>query len=263
MDSEQLPLHTAFNLASLNSGEVDAAGDSAGSHGHSLARKDGQDAFLDIPTANMDTIIQCHTTDNAQGHDESSVVIADSKNTGALQQVMITPVKTSPSRNRVPVRLGHSQNCERFTGHCRYCRIAGYDSIPDRCAPRNKVHSWLELCENTECDSRYGILRVIDTLHHFKAQSCHGRPINCRCGVETCDFVSARFSDLRRHHATKHCIQPKRYPCPEPFCDRGGENGFKRQDKLKDHHRKVHEGKLRLVQVQRPIQSAAAKPALE
>ena len=260
MDSEQLLLPTSFNLASLDSEEVDAAGDSAGSRGHSPARKDGHDSSLDIPTANMDTVVQCHTTENPQRHGESSVVIADSKNAGALQQVMITAVKTPRRRNRVPVNLKLVQNCK-----CLACGFRRYnrDIIPDRLAFKDKAHSWIELCENTECDSRYGIRRVPDTEHLFNAPNCHGRNLSCRCVAGACNFVSGRRNDLRRHHAAKHCIKPERYPCPEPFCVHGGENGFKRPDKLKDHHRKVHEGKLRPVQVQRPIQSAGAKPALE
>ena len=260
VDSEQLLLPTSFNLANLNSEEVDAAGDSAGSRGHSLARKDGRNASLDIPTANMDTLVQCAPSENTQGHGESSVVPADSVNTGALQQVMVTAVKTSRSRDRVPVHLKLVQDCR--CGYCGWQRL-GLRSSVNKFTPQDKAHSSIELCQNTECDSRYGIRRMPDTEHLFNAQICHGRNIRCRCAAQTCNFVSDRWNDLRRHHAAKHCIKPERYPCPEPFCVYGGENGFKRPDKLKDHHRKAHEGKLRPVQVQRPIQSAAAKPALE
>ena len=61
-----------------------------------------------------------------------------------------------------------------------------------------------------------------------------------QCLEYHCKFTTKRFPDLIRHYATKHCMNPKKFPCPVPFCKYSGDNGFLRQDKLKSHQRNVH-----------------------
>ena len=208
----------------------------------------------------MAATVASDTNESAQLSGDSSGVIEDSTRAGVLQQVMTPELPSSRGRvRRQPLYLNRAADCS-----CRLCdpfwkRLGVGHKYSNRAM--NLAHSSIELCKNKECDSRYGIRRVPDTEHLFNAQLCHGRNVSCRCAAPACNFVCVRWSDLRRHHVTKHCIDPERYPCPEPFCAYGGENGFKRLDKLKDHHRKVHEGKLRPVQAQRPIQSAVTKPA--
>ena len=63
-----------------------------------------------------------------------------------------------------------------------------------------------------------------------------------RCMEDRCVYGTKRWSDLTRHYTSKHCLNPKaKHPCPEIGCKYGGNNGFKRKDKLKSHREKVHE----------------------
>ena len=259
-DFDPLLSPTSINSIRLGSSDADAAGDLAGSSGHSPACNNQYNASLDMPTTNMAAIIASDTNESAQLNGDSSGVIEDSTRAGVLQQVMTPELPSSRDRvRRQPLYLNRAADC--FCDLCdpQWKKIGLGYRYGNRAM--NLAHSSIELCENIECDSRYGVRRVPDTEHLFDAQFCHGRNVSCCCAAPDCNFVSERWSDLRRHHVTKHCIKPKLYPCSEPFCVYGGKNGFKRLDKLKDHHRKVHEGKLRPVQAQRPIQSAATKPA--
>ena len=52
-----------------------------------------------------------------------------------------------------------------------------------------------------------------------------------------------RFVDLLRHSTNIHCLNPKKFPCDVLGCKYGGDNGFLRKDKLKDHKKNVHERK--------------------
>ena len=63
-----------------------------------------------------------------------------------------------------------------------------------------------------------------------------------RCIEDRCVYGAKRWSDLRRHYTSKHCLNPKtKFPCPEIGCKYSGNNGFTRKDKLKSHREKVHE----------------------
>ena len=261
-DLDPLLLPASINPVRLSPWDVDTTRYLAGSRGHSPACNDRYNASLDIPTTNMAAIVQRDAVDKTHVHDQSSVDNAQSSSGGALEQVLSAGLPSSRRRfTRRPVTLELAVDCTCKSCHPMY-RDLGWNIRIDKGVPANYAHSSIELCDNPECDSRYGIRRVPDTEHLFNAQICHGRDVSSRCAAPACNFVCVRWSDLRRHHVTKHCIKPKLYPCPEPLCGFGGEHGFKRLDKLKDHHRKVHEGKLRPVQVQRPIQSAATKPAM-
>ena len=61
------------------------------------------------------------------------------------------------------------------------------------------------------------------------------------CMEDRCVYSPKRWSDLKRHYTSKHCLNPKtKFPCPEIGCKYGGDNGFTRKDKLKSHREKVH-----------------------
>ena len=68
------------------------------------------------------------------------------------------------------------------------------------------------------------------------------------CAEPNCDTTTKKFSDLKRHYAGKHCVNATKtlHPCPVPYCQYGGKNGFKRKDKLKSHYKNIHEGKMTL-----------------
>ena len=117
-------------------------------------------------------------------------------------------------------------------------------------------------CFAPDCDRLYGVDRRRPTKHLFSPQLCSDKVQYC-CTVQGCQFFSIRRSDLKRHHAAKHCTQPERFPCPEPLCKYGGDNGFIRSDKLKEHQKKIHEGKVRPGQALRTLKSAATKPVPE
>ena len=121
---------------------------------------------------------------------------------------------------------------------------------------------FIDACSARDCDLPHGVIRQGGTEHLFSPQLCNGQ-VQYRCAVQGCHYFSIRRYELKRHHAVKHCTQPKRFPCPEPYCKYGGENGFKRPDKLKDHQKKIHEGKPKPGQALRPIKSAATKPVTE
>lgn len=210
-------------------------------------------------TANQSAIsLADDSHDNAKASQTSSAAIGCSA--GVLQQ-LTTPalqlLESTSGFSHARVRLVPVPDC-----NCDPCRTFPYswDALL-KFAPKDEAHIRLKICDVANCDTPYGIRRVPDNEHLFAPQ-LHGRKnIRCRCATQGCTFICERYSDLKRHHAAKHCTNPRRFPCPEAFCTYGGENGFKRLDKLKDHHRKVHQGKLKPTQAFRPIQPATIKPA--
>jgi len=59
-----------------------------------------------------------------------------------------------------------------------------------------------------------------------------------------CDKCTASFKrpgDLRRHYR-KHFPETRVFSCSAPGCDKTGENGFYRRDKLMHHLRTAHSG---------------------
>ena len=76
--------------------------------------------------------------------------------------------------------------------------------------------------------------------NHEKAHFRHEGQF--RCIEDRCVYSAKRWSDLKRHYTSKHCLNPKiKFPCTEIDCKYGGNNGFTRKDKLKSHREKVHE----------------------
>lgn len=62
------------------------------------------------------------------------------------------------------------------------------------------------------------------------------------CRVPNCARRFKRMPDLMRHYSI-YCTRADKFPCDVIGCKFGGDNGFPRKDKLRDHKRKVHEGK--------------------
>lgn len=64
-----------------------------------------------------------------------------------------------------------------------------------------------------------------------------------RCNETYCKSSFSRWDSLRRHCSAQHCTNARKYPCTVLGCKYGGENGFKRADKLGSHRKNVHAGK--------------------
>ena len=79
------------------------------------------------------------------------------------------------------------------------------------------------------------------------------------CREESCSVKAKTWADLRRHTKSVHCKKPRRFPCHFPWCKRSGDNGFPRKDKLTDHIRNVHEGRVMPGRADRVIKPAAKK----
>lgn len=77
------------------------------------------------------------------------------------------------------------------------------------------------------------------------------------CLEEGCKTNTKKFADLRRHYTVRHCTNASKFPCPVFGCKYGGDNGFTREDKLKSHHRNVHQGNVVPGKAFQPIQPKA------
>jgi len=75
-------------------------------------------------------------------------------------------------------------------------------------------------------------------------QSHFGKAGDYHCLEEGCKTTTKKWADLRRHCLNQHCTNATKFPCPVLGCKYGGDNGFIREDKLKSHHRNVHQGKV-------------------
>lgn len=70
-------------------------------------------------------------------------------------------------------------------------------------------------------------------------QDCTTSPDPQRHPCNRCFQSFKRKSDLRRHFKV-HFPSQRTFQCDLPDCDRIGQNGFYRRDKLRDHQRQVH-----------------------
>lgn len=61
------------------------------------------------------------------------------------------------------------------------------------------------------------------------------------CVEQHCKFTTKRWPDLIRHYTVKHCVSPRKFPCPVPWC-KYNNDGFPRKDKLTTHYKNVHQG---------------------
>ena len=76
---------------------------------------------------------------------------------------------------------------------------------------------------------------AIGSFHHNGKFKCLQR----RCARKS----FGRPAELKRHYDTIHAVRKPAYWCREPMCQRSRANGgypFHRNDKLRDHMRKVH-----------------------
>ena len=91
--------------------------------------------------------------------------------------------------------------------------------------------------------TRYGWSKIYAITLHERDHSHYGKRGNWRCIEADCKFRSKRFTDLKRHASSKHCINPRTFECPDLNC-KYHQQGFTRKDKLNSHFQKVHGGKL-------------------
>ena len=104
-----------------------------------------------------------------------------------------------------------------------------------------------------------GEARYPDTLEkHIKYH--HHWNNKFRCDAPDCKAAFNSMADLKRHSAM-HCTNPVMYSCDRPGCDRVGDNGFTRKDKLRDHIRQKHKGMTGTFQGMRAL--APKSPATE
>ena len=80
------------------------------------------------------------------------------------------------------------------------------------------------------------------------------------CHAPDCKAAFKSMADLKRHSGM-HCTDPVMYSCEKPGCDRVGDNGFTRKDKLRDHVRQKHKGVTGTSQGMRAL--APKSPATE
>jgi hypothetical protein len=60
------------------------------------------------------------------------------------------------------------------------------------------------------------------------------------CLTPSCNSTFTRKADLERHITTVHILDAPRFDCPMYRCHRTGEDGFTREDHLKEHLRNYH-----------------------
>ncbi len=88
-------------------------------------------------------------------------------------------------------------------------------------------------------------------------QAHFGKPGDYHCLEEGYKTITKKWADLKRHYTVRHCTNPPKFPCPVLGCKYGGDNGFTREDKLKSHHRNVHQGKVVPGKAFQPIEPKA------
>lgn len=81
-----------------------------------------------------------------------------------------------------------------------------------------------------------------DLTRHERAH--FGKIGDYHCEEQGCKTSTKKWADLRRHCLNRHCTNATKFPCPALGCKYGGDNCFTREDKLKSHHRNVHQGKV-------------------
>lgn len=114
-------------------------------------------------------------------------------------------------------------------------------------------HSARETCNAGYYGSSYAGIHLHEQYHYYK-HTYHGY----RCPEQGCKYKTKSWSEMRRHTLSIHCQITPRYPCPEIGCHRHGDNGFKREDKLNEHIRKVHTNRVAPGRAGRGIRPAIA-----
>ena len=175
-----------------------------------------------------------------------------------------------------------SSEAEKYS--CRFQACSHVEeSVEKRTIHESLTHQCVEKwrltklpCRASDCDVVLAVyfdegakMRVSHERGHYLAQHTgithnHSEKDYYLCPVKDCDYRSLRWSDLTRHITAKHCIAPKRFPCPAIGCKYSGENGFARKDKLKSHYQSMHAGKAlpgQSLQAIRPAFMPKAQPS--
>ena len=158
------------------------------------------------------------TPDSRQTASSGSCNPADLENSSKSQP---TPNESSTAD---PIRRCVCISC---LGIGRVVEYAALNGLPCRVPDCEQTLAW-HLPRNT----------------HEKEHFSHEGKYQCK--ASNCKGSFNRWDDLIRHTSNKHCLNPKRYPCPEIGCKYSGDNGFPRKDKMKSHHRNEHEGKPKI-----------------
>lgn len=128
------------------------------------------------------------------------------------------PPKSSVGMQHVTVRV--TQAGKFNTTHLRDAvePITGYESLLQS-RPHHRSHRDGRALTQTSCRA--------STHHRFI------------CTFQTCSKTFRRYGDLTRHFK-KHFTCLRAFHCSHLGCDRNGEKGFYRKDKLLDHQKKKH-----------------------
>ena len=148
-----------------------------------------------------------------------------------------------PSVTTTSAAPGSGRECSCITcvdlGSYR-TRMWGVDNYHHRCR-----HSDFNFISTREGGYRGNWVAEEAARKHEKNHFRHDGQF--RCIEDRCVYGAKRWSDLKRHYTSKHCMNPKtKFPCPEIGCKYGGDNGFTRKDKLKSHREKVHDKRAKL-----------------
>ena len=127
-------------------------------------------------------------------------------------------------------------------------------------------HPFVITCPVPDCNCRVPDCNKIFFLNHEYQEFCsHNFDRQFKQGAEKyacnapdCGHILKRWPDLLRHSRT-YCIRGPQFPCNEFGCSRGGDNGFHRKEKLKDHQRKVHQGNVAPKRPGQPMRPLKAK----
>ena len=82
------------------------------------------------------------------------------------------------------------------------------------------------------------------------------------CDDGDCKRAFSRSVDFFRHSNDVHCKCAQKFPCDVFGCKYGGDNGFRRKDKLTSHKRNVHDGKATVASGRLP-RSIKPKPRVQ
>ena len=115
---------------------------------------------------------------------------------------------------------------------CMACNLVG---VPQGW----KVNSICRVEECTFTTDNHGDYITHERDHYF--DSSNGR---FRCTEHHCKFATKRWPDLVRHSTVRHCLTPRKFQCPVPYCKYRGDKGFIRKDKLRSHMKNVHKDEI-------------------
>jgi len=137
------------------------------------------------------------------------------------------------------VRLGS------FLCHDRFCQLPCETSVVGSWHVRRE-HACLLGCGEKSSLFNYEVNRkdlrcAREREHKHIATHFLNEQKQYQCKEEGCKTIVKRWAELPRHYKTAHCLVPDNFPCDVSGCKYGGENGFKRHDKLTSH-KKTHKG---------------------